>query len=144
MPHPVALSVAYLSIFDCAATNALNSWHASFGVALRSPAALIAIAFFFASSRSLLKSFMPGGSCCGAAGPNCACALPAKSATTHMTGNARRKRMKPDPLSRPIITVEMGGIVLAYNNRNASGRRRKGLAEPRAVLPERLKPGHRL
>ena len=38
----------------------------------------------------------------------------------------------------------MGGIVLAYNNPNASGRRRKGLAEPRAGLPERLTPGHRL
>ena len=38
----------------------------------------------------------------------------------------------------------MGGTVLAYNNPNASGRRRKGLAEPRAVLPERVKPGHRL
>jgi len=38
----------------------------------------------------------------------------------------------------------MGGTLLAYNNPNASGRRRKGLAEPRAGLPERLTPGHRL
>src|SRR4029078_11032639 len=41
LPHQAALSVAYLSIFDCAATNALNSWHASFGEALRSPGGVV-------------------------------------------------------------------------------------------------------
>src|SRR5262245_15234480 len=104
MPHQAALSVAYLSIFDWAAINALNSWHASFGVALRSPAVRIAAAFFSASSRSWEKSLAQGGSCCGA-GPNCAFALPAKNAATHMTGKARRKRMKSILSIGPIITV---------------------------------------
>src|SRR5262245_32996220 len=113
MPHQVALSVTYLSIFDCAAMKALNSWHASFGVALRSPAVRIAAAFFSASSRSLPKSFTQGGSCCGAVGPNCACALPAKRAMTDMTGKARRKHMKADPLPIPAHYSNLGGPSLA-------------------------------
>src|SRR6187431_592300 len=38
----------------------------------------------------------------------------------------------------------MGGTVLAYHTPHASRSRRRGRGEPRAGLPERLTPGHRL
>src|SRR4029079_10164462 len=53
MPHQVAFSFANLSIFVCAVTNAPNSWHASLGEALRSPAAVMAAALFSVASRRL-------------------------------------------------------------------------------------------
>src|SRR5262245_63657512 len=64
MPHQVPFSLANLSILDCAVISAPNNWHASFGGALRSLAALIAEAFFSASSRSLKNSCTQGGACC--------------------------------------------------------------------------------
>src|SRR5262245_51418467 len=86
MPHQTLLSLAYLSNFDCEETSELNSPQASCAEALRVLAALTAAAFFSVSSRSLMNSWRQGDSCCccGAAGANCAFAVPAQSTSAHI------------------------------------------------------------
>src|SRR5262245_45255739 len=137
MPHQVPFSLANLSILDCALTSAPKSWHASFGCALRSFAALIAAAFFSASSRSLKNSWTQGGTCCcdgGCCCGGCGCALAAMATngTMQRLNIARRNLMKPTPPGKCHYTSLEG----ANNNPNASGRRQLGMAcdRPRDAL----------
>src|ERR1035437_9157919 len=63
MPHDAMLVVANLSNLASAAENALNNAQASWGGALRLPAAWIAARRFVVSSRSLRNSWRQGGIC---------------------------------------------------------------------------------
>src|SRR5512132_596355 len=138
MPHQVPFSLANLSILDCAVARAPNNWHASFGDALRSFAALIAAAFFSASSRSLKNSCTQGGICWGDGGCACACACAlaavATSGTMQRLNIARRNLMKPTPPGNCHYTALEG----ANNNPNASGRRQLGMfgEGPREGFPQ--------
>src|SRR5262245_42938959 len=137
MPHQVPFSLANLSILDCAVTSAPNNWHASFGGALRSFAALIAAAFFSASSRSLKNSWTQGGicccdgCCCCCCGGGCALAAMATSGTMQRLNIARRNLMKPTPPGKAIIPLWKELITTRMRREGGSwGWLATGLAKP--------------
>src|SRR5262245_62994604 len=136
MPHQVPFSLANLSILDCAVTSAPNNWHASFGGALRSFAALIAAAFFSASSRSLKNSWTQGGicccdGCCCCCCCGCALAAMATSGTMQRLNIARRNLMKPTPPGKAIIPLWKELITTRMRREGGSwGWLATGLAKP--------------